>query len=73
MERLEQIQNTLNGEPIEVAGVIKSEGNILLLFKTTTGSVYLPYDFVKQHFKDLLLEFILKHSKFKRFQRISRK
>lgn len=73
MDQLEKIQNILNGEPVGVTGVLKTDGDVLLLLKTTTGLAYVPYDFVKQHFAGLLIEFIVKHSKFKRFSKNHRR
>lgn len=66
---LKQIQDILNGDPVKVEGVAKIGSEILCLFKTTTGSAYVPYDFVKKHFPDHLIDLIVNSSKFRRFQK----
>lgn len=54
-----------SGEPKEVLGLLKIEGESYALVRWTNGPAYVPYTFMRENFGRLLVDFYAKNSRFK--------
>lgn len=48
----------IKGEPLRILGLVKREGQTLVLMRWTTGDSYVPYELARKHFAKLLLEYL---------------
>lgn len=58
-------EQILEGEPKEVLGFVRVEKEYFLLVRWTTGKVYMSYDFMREHFPIMVMDYYSKNLEFR--------